>query len=64
MLVYIGIERGHKPGAAAHRYKDRFGDWPPYRYVLPLPPDAEVLAWDRHCRIRYAKRMQKEAAYG
>jgi hypothetical protein len=64
MLVHLCIERGNKPGAAAHRFKDRFGHWPLDRHVEPLPADGEVLAWDRHCRIRYAKAMQKAAANG
>src|SRR4029079_12659720 len=64
MLTYIGQQRGHKPGAAAHRYKEKFGAWPIDRQIEPIPPSAEVLAWDRHCRIRYAKSQQKaQAAY-
>ena len=64
MLVYLAIERGNKIGAAAHRFKDRFGHWPLDRQVEPLKPNAEVIAWDRHCRIAYAKAMQKAAANG
>jgi superfamily II DNA or RNA helicase len=61
MLVHIGRERGHKDGAAAHRFKERFGHWPSKNNVTPIRPDSEVIAWDRHCRIKYAKSMQKEA---
>ena len=63
-LLYLTISRGQKPGAAAYRYKDRFGDWPPrsWSHANPLPPTPEVAAWDRHCRIRYAKSMQKVPA--
>jgi DNA repair protein RadD len=61
MLTGIAMERNYKPGWAAHKFKERFGTWPSARSVPPLEPNAEVLAWDRHCRIRYAKRMQKEA---
>jgi DNA repair protein RadD len=57
MLTYIAEERGYKPGWIAHKYKEKFGQWPRHRYVSPILPSAEVLAWDRHCRIRYAKRM-------
>jgi DNA repair protein RadD len=60
-LLHLCRERGHKDGAAAHRFKDRFGHWP-HEQVAPQPPTAEVIAWDRHCRIRYAKRMQKAAS--
>ena len=27
----------------------------------PVPPTAEVSAWDRHCRIKFAKQMEKAA---
>jgi hypothetical protein len=59
MLAGIAAERGYKPGWAAHKYKERFACWPEHRSVTPLPPNAEVRAWERHCRIRYAKAMQK-----
>jgi superfamily II DNA or RNA helicase len=64
MLLHITESRGNKPGAAAHRFKERFGHWPSQRHVTPIPPDSEVIAWDRHCRIRYAKAMQKAGAHG
>jgi DNA repair protein RadD len=62
-LLHLALERGNKPGAAAHRFKDRFGHWPD-RGISPMPPTPEVVAWDRHCRIKYAKAMQKAAANG
>jgi hypothetical protein len=60
-LLHLTLERGNKPGAAAYRYKDRFGEFPPRHWneLGPKPPNGEVIAWDRHCRIRYAKAMQK-----
>lgn len=63
-LLHLVICRGQKRGAAAYRYKDKFGDWPArsWSYADPLPPTAEVAAWDRHCRIKFAKSMQKAAA--
>jgi superfamily II DNA or RNA helicase len=64
MLTYIALQRGNKPGAAAHRFKDRFGHWPLDYCVEPIPPNAEVLAWDRHCRIKFAKAMQKASSHG
>src|SRR5262249_15612572 len=62
MLLHITESRANKPGAAAHRFKERFGHWPTRRHVTPIPPDSEVIAWDRHCRIKYAKAMQKAGA--
>jgi superfamily II DNA or RNA helicase len=61
-LLHIALERGHKLGAAAHRYREKFGTWPPGSKPEPSPPTPEVQAWDRHCRIRYAKSMQKAKA--
>jgi superfamily II DNA or RNA helicase len=60
-LIHLALERGNRIGAAAHRYKYRFKQWPPRHWnaLGPTDPTAEVIAWDRHCRIRYAKSMQK-----
>ena len=65
-LLQLTVDRGQKPGAAAYRFKDKFGEFPPrYWGTEPASPTPEVLAWDRHCRIKYAKAMQKqkESAY-
>jgi len=62
MLAHIGVQRGYKPGWAAHKYKEKFGHWPVGRHVEPIPPNAEVMAWDRHLRIKYAKSKQAEKA--
>jgi superfamily II DNA or RNA helicase len=60
-LLALALDRGNKPGAAAYRFKDRFGEWPPRHWTNlgPAKPSAEVMAWDRHCRIRFAKAMEK-----
>jgi hypothetical protein len=61
--LWIARERGNKPGLAAYRFKDKFGHFPPSHWdVTPEPPSAEALAWDRHCRIKYAKSMRKAEA--
>lgn len=59
MLLHIAVERGYKAGWAAHKFKEKFGQWPLDRNIAPMRPNAEVLAWDRHLRIRYAKSMEK-----
>ena len=64
MLLHLALSRGNKPGAAAHRFKAKFGHWPLDHYISPVPPNAEVTAWDRHCRIKFAKSMQKASANG
>jgi hypothetical protein len=60
-LLHLALERKNRLGAAAYRYKDRFGHFPPRHWSAlgPIKPSPEVIAWDRHCRIRYAKSMQK-----
>lgn len=63
-LVALCLDRGNKIGAAAYRFKAKFGHWPADRNIVPLPPSPEVLAWDRHCRIKFAKSMEKAATRG
>jgi superfamily II DNA or RNA helicase len=56
MLIHIGIERGYKPGWAAHKYKEKFGDWPPWgSSPQPIPPTPEVRSWVRSRLIAYVK---------
>jgi hypothetical protein len=57
-------ERGIKPGAAAHRYKARFGQFPPWSWnnLAPIEPTTEVRRWDRQCTIRYAKGLEARKA--
>jgi superfamily II DNA or RNA helicase len=62
MLAHIGRERGYRRGWAAHKYREKFGQWPATNNIAPIPPSAEVIAWERHCRIKYAKAMQKAVA--
>jgi DNA repair protein RadD len=60
MLISIGMQRGYKPGWAAFKFKEKFGEWPPYGLkVTPATPSAEVSAWVRSREIAFAKAMQK-----
>jgi DNA repair protein RadD len=56
-LAHISAQRGYKPGWAAYKYKEKFGDWPPRQFnsLPPHPPSPEVESWVRHLNIRYAK---------
>jgi superfamily II DNA or RNA helicase len=55
MLNHIGTERGYKPGWAAHKYKEKFGAWPPWgSSPQPIPPTPEVFSWVRSRLIAYA----------
>jgi DNA repair protein RadD len=57
MLIQIGIERGYKPGWAAHQYKTKFSSWPPWNSSpQPMQPTPEVRSWVRSRFIAYAKR--------
>jgi hypothetical protein len=55
MLAYIAAERGYRPGWISHKYKEKFGTWPPAGAVKPIPPTPEVLSWVRSRNIAYAK---------
>jgi superfamily II DNA or RNA helicase len=56
MLVQIGMERGYKAGWSAHKYKEKFGAWPPWGSApQPIPPSPEVRSWVRSRIIAYAK---------
>ncbi|MFZ3343358.1 MAG: DEAD/DEAH box helicase [Terriglobales bacterium] len=61
-LLYIAQQRGKSEGAAAHRYRDKFGTWPNQLRKEPRPPSFEVEQFDRHMRIKWAKGMQKREA--
>jgi DNA repair protein RadD len=58
-LTYIANERGYKSGWAAHKYREKFGDWPATRTITPLEPSREVLSWVRSRNIAWAKAQQK-----
>lgn len=49
-------ERGWNPGSAWHKFKDKFGHYPP-RWMRPQPcdPSPEVRAWCRSRDIAWAK---------
>ena len=54
-----------KPAWAAAKYKDKFGEWPPFAWNSLSPanePSLEVSSWVRSRDIAFAKRMAKERA--
>jgi len=51
------FERSYKTGWAAHKFKEKFGDWPPVRHAAPMMPDAAVRSWVRSRQIAYARAM-------
>jgi len=56
-LRSIQQTRGYKKGWAAHKFKDKFGHFPPWAYndLPPLTPTAGLLSWVRSRNIAYAK---------
>jgi superfamily II DNA or RNA helicase len=62
MLAHIAAERGYQPGWVAHKYRERFDDWPPYgARPAPIPPTPEVLSWVRSRVIAWVKAKEKVA---
>jgi DNA repair protein RadD len=55
-IKYIANARGYKHGWVAHKYKERFGDWPKgLDHWSPLAPSPETLGWIRSRQIAFAK---------
>jgi superfamily II DNA or RNA helicase len=59
-LLWIATKRGYKPGWVSHKYKKKFGEWPPgsWRCAEPLPPSPATQAWVKSSDIAYAKAVQ------
>ena len=54
-LVWIGRERGYKPGWAAAKFKDKFGAWPRGLQEDAKSPMFDTLKWVQSEQIRWAK---------
>jgi DNA repair protein RadD len=62
MLTWIAAERGYKPGWTAHKFKEKFGEWPPFgARPAPIEPTPEVLSWVRSRNIAWAKARERTA---
>jgi DNA repair protein RadD len=61
-LTSIAEQKGYKPGWAAYKFKEKFGEFPPRTIPTPRKPSPEVLSWVRSRQIAYAKARQKELA--
>jgi DNA repair protein RadD len=55
MLVYYGKQQGYNPGWAAHKFKEKFGEYPRGLRGDPKPPDEELLRYIKYLNIRRAK---------
>jgi superfamily II DNA or RNA helicase len=56
-LLGISAQRGYKSGWAAHKFRERFGQFPPWEWnrAEPLPASPAVAAWVRSRAIAYAR---------
>jgi DNA repair protein RadD len=55
-LKYFANASGYKSGWVAHKYKEKFGDWPKgLDHWSPAPPSPETLGWIRSRQIAFAK---------
>jgi superfamily II DNA or RNA helicase len=63
-LKQFGVNRNYKPGWLAHKFKEKFGHFPPREFELlnPLPPSRTTLGWIKSRQIAYAK-AKKGAAW-
>jgi DNA repair protein RadD len=61
MLTQIAIARGYRLGWAAHKFREKFGTWPPVRSIGPIEPSLEVLSWVRSRNIAWAKSKVRAA---
>jgi DNA repair protein RadD len=59
-LLAIAAHKGWKPVAAAHRFKEKAGRFPPWAWngYEPLPPSPATIAWVHSRAIAYAKSRQ------
>jgi DNA repair protein RadD len=61
-LLWIAKERDYKRGWAAHKFKEKFGMWPPNQDVTPVPPEPTTQSWVRSRAIAYAKTLERRSA--
>jgi superfamily II DNA or RNA helicase len=65
-LKRIQETRGYKPGWTAYKFKEKFGDWPPYDFNrLPAhAPSAATLRWVQSRNIAYARSRDQTQTAG
>lgn len=59
MLLGYARNKGHAPGSAYHRYKEKFGVAPSMSKPGAMEPSPEVLSWIKSRQIAYANRRVK-----
>lgn len=65
-LLWLVREGGYNPGWAAHKYREKFGNWPPRPWGTkePMEPTPVLRSWVRSRQIRWAKSKQRERQAG
>ncbi len=62
-LAWIAQERGYASGWIAHKFRERFGEWPiSRRPPSQLEPRPETRSWIRSRQIAFAKARSREGA--
>jgi hypothetical protein len=61
-LLGYAEERGHNPGSAWHRYKEKFGVAPSMAKPEPTLPSLAVRNWITSTNIRKAKSLTQQGA--
>jgi len=56
-LKHYAASRGYQRGWVSHKYKEKFGHWPPsdYERLTAMQPTPATLGWIRSRQIAYAK---------
>ena len=59
-FLYMAAERGYKDGWAAHKYKEKFGIWPPGYLKQSIEyPEQQMRDWVKSRTIAWSKARQK-----
>jgi DNA repair protein RadD len=61
-LMGYARSRGYASGWAAHKFREKFNDWPnDYKHVPAMEPTPKVLSWIKSRQIAWAKSKQNHA---
>jgi DNA repair protein RadD len=56
MLASIAAERGYQRGWISHKFREKFGDWPPWGVVPePVTPTPECRSWVKSRQIAWVR---------
>lgn len=64
-LLTLARERGYRPGFAAHKFRERFNEWPPRAWsrLVPLPVSPATLRWVKSRQIAWRKAQQRDGVH-